>query len=370
MFALRPSCVARVCGAGIALLLAACSATSKTPVPAIELPPATDTLRAPFRDAAGAVWLGGARWAVVSEGSGVVGLVDFSARTVSPLGGRGSKELKNPFAVFTPGDSLGVSDWGLRRATLWSLDGKLGRAIPATPATRGALPRARDAAGHLYVAVPPRPGPDGSGSRDSAAIVRTTPDMSRGDTVARLAPLDITEVQSDAGRRFERRVFSGTDQWGALPDGSIWIARVYQNRVEWIDPSGKVTLGEPLPDRVLEVTRADRELFVRTFPPELRSTAEQLPYAAVKPAFESAFTGADGNVWLHKSRSVVDSTGNYHVVDRQGRLRREIRVRGYARILAAGPSSALGVEADSAGLRLLQFPVPPEAPLVSRGEHR
>jgi hypothetical protein len=339
-------------------------------VPTIELAPASDTLRAPFRDAAGAVWLSGQRWAVVSAGSGVVSIVDFAARGLSPLGGRDHKELKNPFAVYVAADTLGVSDWGLRRATLWALEGRFGRAIPATAATRGALPRARDAAGRFYVAIMPRPGPDGSGNRDSAAIVRTTPDMARADTVARLAPLDITEVQGDAGRRFERRVFSGTDQWGVLPDGSIWIARVYQNRVEWIDPSGKATRGESLPDRVLEVTRADRELFVRSFPPELRSTAEQLPYAAVKPPFESAFTGAEGTVWLHKSRSVADSTGRYQVVDRQGRLLREIRVPGYARILAAGPSSAFAVEADSAGLLLLQFAVPAEAPIVSRGGHR
>ncbi|HEU4588421.1 MAG TPA: hypothetical protein VFS11_07220 [Gemmatimonadales bacterium] len=370
MLSRSPSYLARVRGAGLALALAACSATPKTPVPTVALPPAADTLRAPFRDAAGAVWLGGQRWAVVSEGSGVVGIVDFAAHTVSPLGGRQSKELRNPFAVFAVADTLGVSDWGLRRVSLWTLDGKLARTVAATAATRGALPRARDAAGRFYVAVMPRPGPDGSGNRDSAAIVRTTPDLARADTVARLAPLDITEVQGEAGRRFERRVFSGTDQWGVLPDGSIWIARVYQNRVEWIDSSGKVTRGESLPDRVLEVTRADRELFVRTFPPELRSTAEQLPYAAVKPPFESAFTGADGVVWLHKSRSVADSAGRYQVVDRAGRLRREIRVPGYARILAAGPSSAFAVEADSAGLLLLQFAVPAEAPLVSRGDDR
>jgi hypothetical protein len=339
-------------------------------VPTIELAPATDSLHAPFRDAAGAVWLGGQRWAVVSAGSGVVGVVDFAAHGVSPLGGREPKELKNPFAVYVAADTLGVSDWGLRRVTLWTLDARFGRAISATPATRGALPRARDAAGRFYVAIMPRPGPDGSGNRDSAAIVRTTPDLARADTVARLAPLDITEVQGEAGRRFERRVFSGTDQWGVLPDGSIWIARVYQNRVEWIDPSGKVSRGESLPDRVLEVTRADRELFVRSFPPELRSTAEQLPYAAIKPPFESAFTSADGTVWLHKSRSVADSAGRYQVVDRQGRLRREIRVPGYARILAASASSALAVEADSTGLLLLQFRVPAEAPVASRGEHR
>jgi hypothetical protein len=355
----------RLGGAGL-VLLAACGAP-KPPVPTVRLAPPADTVMAPFRDAAGAVWLGGARWAVVSEGAGVVGIADFGARSVAPLGGRNSKELRNPFAVFPAGDSLGVSDWGLRRTTIWDSAGRLARAIPASAATRGALPRARDAAGHFYVQMPPRPGPDGSGNRDSAAVVRTAPDLSRPDTVVRLAPLDLTEVRSDGGRRFERRVFSGADAWGVAGDGAVWVARVNENRVEWHEPGGRVVRGEALPDRVLEVTRADRELFVRTFPPELRATAEQLPFAAIKPPFEAGFTGADGLVWLQKSRSVADSAGSYQIVDRSGRLRREISVPGYARILAAGPASALGVEADSEGLRLLQYMVPAGAPVASRG---
>jgi hypothetical protein len=59
--------------------------------------------------------------------------------------------------------------------------------------------------------------------------------------------------------------------------------------------------GDPLPDRVLEVTRYDRELFVRRFPAELRSTAEQLPFAPVKPPFEAGFTGPDGRGWWRRA---------------------------------------------------------------------
>ena len=83
-----------------------------------------------------------------------------------------------------------------------------------------------------------------------------------------------------------------------LPDGSVWVARVYQNRVDWIGPDGKTTRGAQLPDRILEVTRTDRELFVRRFPAELRTTVEQLPFAPVKPPFETAFAGPGGTVWL------------------------------------------------------------------------
>jgi hypothetical protein len=355
--------VARAGGVGVALLFAACG-PPKPAAPPLELASPPDTLEAPFRDAAAAVSLGVGRWAVVSEGSGIVAIVDFGARRIQPLGGAKTAELRNPFALFRAGDSLWVADWGLRRLSVWSLDGRFGRGVPAADVTRGALPRMRDASGRFYIQLLAPAGRDGGGNRDSAAVVRTPPDFSRVDTLARLAPLDIAEVQGDAGRRFERRVFSGADQWGVLADGSLWVARVYQNRVDWRDSAGRWRSGEPLADRVLEVTRADRELFVRTFPPELRNTAEQLPFAAVKPPFEAAFTSADGLVWLQKSRSPLDSAGSWHVVDRQGHLLREIRLRGPGRILAAAPGAALAIEPDSTGLRILQIVVPP---FVSQG---
>ena len=113
-----------------------------------------------------------------------------------------------------------------------------------------------------------------------------------------------------------------------------------------------------MPDRELEVTRYDRELFLRRFPPELRGTAEQLPFAAVKPPFESGLTGAGDEVWLEKSRAPVDSSRRYHVVDRAGRLREEIRVPGHGRIIAVAPGAVLVAEPARGGVRLLRFSLP------------
>jgi hypothetical protein len=199
-------------------------------------------------------------------------------------------------------------------------------------------------------------------------VLRVDPELSRFDSVARLAPLDIAEVVGDAGRRFERRVFSGADRWGVLPDGSLWVARVYNNRVDWRDSHGKWTRGEPLPDRVLEVTRYDRELFLRKFPRELRSTAQELPFAALKPPFEAGLTSPAGEVWLEKSRAPADSSRRYHVVDRRGRLTREVRIRGQGRILALGTGTALVEEPTPDGIRLIQVKLPSEiaGPVVSR----
>jgi hypothetical protein len=189
-------------------------------------------------------------------------------------------------------------------------------------------------------------------------VVRVDSAFTRTDTIARLAPLDIAEVQGEAGRRFERRVFSGTDQWGVLADGSLWVGRVYDNRVDWRSLEGKWTRGELLPDRVLEVTRYDRELFLRKFPPELRRTAQDLPFAAIKPPFEAGITSPDGDVWLEKSRAPADSSRRYHVVDRAGKLVEEVRMEGPGRILAVAVRSVLIAEPHREGFRLIRVSLP------------
>jgi len=106
------------------------------------------------------------------------------------------------------------------------------------------------------------------------------------------------------------------------------------------------------------VTRYDRELFLRRFPPELRVTAQQLPFAAVKPPFEAAWSAPDGEVWLERSRAPVDSSRGYQIVDRQGILRREVRVPGPGRLVAVGSDAVLVAEPARDGVRLLRFTVP------------
>jgi len=344
--------------AAAALMVSAACGEKRPPVPVATLEGATDSLLTDIGEVTTGTWLTDGRWAVLAPAAEAVALAEPSSDSVTPLGGGSTRELKSPATLFRLGDTLYVGDWGLRRTSRWTLDGRFVGAVPSTETVRGALPRAADRNGWFYFELAPNPGPDGQGNRDSAAVARTRPGSPRVDTLARLTPLDIAEVTGAAGRRFERRVFSGNDVWGVLPDGSLWVARVFENRVDWRDPSGNWTKGEPLPDRVLEVTRYDRELFIRRFPPELRATAQQLPFAAVKPPFEAGFTSPGGEVWLEKSRAPVDSSRGYHVVDRRGRLRGEVRLPGTGRIVAVGRDAVLAAEPSRAGERLIRFPLP------------
>ena len=346
----------------VALIATACG-PSRSKAPIVVLPPGTNPLVSPVGEATDGVWLGGERWAIIAPQDKAVSLVDFSSRTIGPFGGaRGAREYQQPFHIFRTGDSVAIADWQMRRTTLWSLDGKMLGVIPAVDALRGALPRARDGAGRWYFELRPLPGPDGSGNRDSAFVVRTQADFSGADTVIRLAPLDVAEVISEGRRRFERRLLSGQDRWGVLPDGSLWVARVQQNRVDWVGNNQAVHRGPELPDKVYPVSEPDRELFLRRFPEELRATAEQIPFAAIKPPFEAALTTPAGQIWLVKSRAVGDSLRSNQVVGRDGRLVREVRHYGHGRVLAVSPTAVLLAEPFEGGIRLFQIALPQAAP--------
>lgn len=322
---------------------------------AVVLP--ADTLVVPVEALTSGLWLGGDRWAVLSAETGTVWRADFTAGTLVPLGSGADRAIRGATAIFRQADTLFVTDWALGRVTAWGPDGTLLRVAVTRETAGAALPVARDAAGQFFAERAPDPRRDGSGNRDSAAVTRL-----RGtalDTVGRLAPLDMTAFSSNTGERFERRLLSGQDRWGVLPDGSLWIARVSHNRVDWTDAKGQRREGQLLPDKVLEVTQVDRELYLRQFPAELRPQAEALPFAAIKPPFDAAFAGSDGLVWLQKSRFALDTTGVYHVVDREGRFARNLRLLSRGRVLAEGDGRLLVAERVATGVRLARIPLPP-----------
>ncbi|MBM4187993.1 MAG: hypothetical protein FJ206_11865 [Gemmatimonadetes bacterium] len=331
-------------------------------VPAEPLPDGADTLVVGWAQIPEAAWLGGQRWVLVGADHDVVAVADFGAKTVQPLGGAKNPEIGKPYGVFTIGDTAFVADWGKSRLSIWTGAGQLVGSVPAPAGTRGILPKGRDAAGQYYFEIPPIAGPDGSGLRDSSLLIRSNSTLTEFDTIAGLAPFDVAEITEQRGKRFERMIFSGNDWWGVRPDGMLWIARVRRNEVSHF-VGGKEKRGERLPDPVLDVTRADREQYVNTFPEELRPMAEKLPFAPFKANFERGFGTPEGLIWLRKSKAAVDSVRRYQVVDTEGRLRRVFTAVGAGVIVAASAESALWAEQFRGGVRLmeLRLPAPPAA---------
>lgn len=351
----------RAFGAAAMLSALAACRDSSPPVTVEPLVATGDTVIAPHGEITDAAWLSDGRWVLIAPQDRAVSIAVVARRKLGRFGGARAREVEQPFHLFRSGDSIYIADWLRRRLTAWSLDGGYGGALPAADGLRGALPRSRDDAGRWYFEVRPAPGRDGRGNLDSAVIIRGGGDPSVADTVGRLGPFDLAEIVSNGQRRLERRLLSGHDRWGVLLDGTLWIARVTENRVDWRDPTGRVTRGVSLPDRVLPITQSDRDIFLARFEPALRSTAAQIPFAAIKPPFEGALNDPDGQVWLVKSRAVGDTLRDYQVIDRRGRLSRMLNHPGLGRILAIGGGYALVGEPFADGVRLLLFRIPAPA---------
>ncbi len=348
------------------LLAVGCSGPTEQELVEFEIGTPADTILTRYINVPVAAWLRDFRWVIVAGELSEAALVGFDGTGLQVLGGTGEAELRGPFAVYRWGDTAWVADWAARRVTGWSADGQFVGSVMPPDLFRGTLPRARDAAGQHYFEIAPIQGPSGRGSRDSASLVRAAPDWSRVDTVARLSPLDVAEVNDEKGRRFERRIFSGTDAWGAFPDGTLWLARVYPNRIDRVAPSGQLSKGPALPDRIMEVSRLDRIHWLSEFPEELRGTAERLPVALVKPPFTNGFAGPDETIWLEKSRAAVDSTRSYHVHDREGKLLYATVLHGrQARVIAVGEGVLLVAEQYRDGVRLMQVRRPSPRGAVS-----
>ena len=319
----------------------------------IHLAAARDTVLAPYNEITDAAWLTDDRWVLIAPNEPAVVVVDFASGTVSPFGDPAA--FNQPFSIFRFGDSLYIGDWARAQLTVWSLDGRLLDSVPASAAVAGHLPRGRDGEGRFYVQSNPSPGPDGRGLLDSSYVVRGPADFATIDTVAQLAPRDVVEVNGATGRRFEPRLLSGTDLWGAESDGSVWVARVDQNRVQWVRPEGSKVKGSGLPDPVLTVEEGDRRLFLNEFPEELRSNAAEIPFAIIKPPFTGAMTAPDGHVWLRKTAAYTDTTRTVQNVDRDGRLAAHYSFPGYGQLMAAGRERILVVETWKQGVRLLRY---------------
>ena len=340
------------------LCLAACGGEPPAPPPVVRAA-AVDTLIAPVVHISDAIVRSDGSWVLLGIEEGAVLVVDFEADTVLPHPGITAEEVPGANALMSAGDTLLVSDWGLRRVTSWLPDGRRVDAVPIPATARGAAPRARDAAGQWYFELAPSPGSNGQGLRDSSALVRADPLLTTFDTVAHLSPPDIVEVfREGSPPRLEPAALGGRDKWGVLNDGTIWIASFIRNQVRWLPADGSEVIMSPLlPDPVLVVSQMDREIFVRRFPEELQAEARTTRFAAVKPPFERAFAGTGRSAWLFKTAPALDSIRTLHWADSTG-LVMVVEVPSYGTALGVSSEHILMGEDFPGGIRLIRFELP------------
>jgi hypothetical protein len=232
------------------------------------------------------------------------------------------------------GDTVALVDFGAIRTTLWSEAGRPLGVLPIKPVGGNTPVLLYDTIGHGYKidyqSVLGGAEPGTTVRPDSIPVLRFTLRGGAVDTVARLAGPEYGDATFGEQVQQAAKVFAPNDFFGVLPDGTAWIARGRENRVDWRSPDGGWTRGQTHAYTRMPVTQADKDRVLS----QVREHGKQFgmpqdlpiayPFAETKPPFELALGRPNGEVWLQRPRSQEDSALIYDVFNRKGVWEREV----------------------------------------------
>jgi hypothetical protein len=249
------------------------------------------------------------------------------------------------------GDTIALVDFSGLRTTLWSEAGKPLGVLPIAQVAGDAPVLVYDTVGHGYKvdyqAVIGGGEPGKIVRPDSIAVLRIGLRTGKVDTVAKLASPLYGDAVFGEETQEAAIVFAPNDFFGVLPDGSAWLARGRQNRVDWRAPNGTWTRGAPHEYTKVPVTQADRDRVLAQvrehgkqfgMPQEL---AIKYPFADTKPPFDFALGRPNGEVWLQRPRPQEDSPLVYDVYNRKGAWQRSVEFPKGASLAGFGSGGAI-----------------------------
>ena len=300
---------------------------------------------------------------VVAVSGGTLVRLDFEAGTVDSLGrsGQGPGEYEAIGHPFLRGGVLwGVDQWQ-QRLVSWSLEGTPG-AVVTFPVVIVASPFDVDTLGRIYYEQASTTGfvvtgqeVDSTRSPDSTWVFRFTPPDTKRDTVARLFEVGWEALRlAGGGVARLRRDYASADQWGVLADGTLWIARGQQNRVDRRAPDGTWTIGVPRPWTPVTTVEADRRYF-RARPGSAGiSDSVARPMSDTKGPFSEAIAAPDGAVWTRIQQSAGHDIERYAVFPVNGSSTRTVTLGPGLSVVGISAQWVYAAEEDEVGLHTLR----------------
>jgi hypothetical protein len=182
---------------------------------------------------------------------------------------------------------------------------------------------------------------------DSIPVLRIGLRGGSADTVAHLASPEYGDAVFGEEVQQAAKVFAPNDFFGVLPDGTAWVARAREGRVDWRSPDGKWLLGQAHKFAKVPVTEADKSRVLA----QVREQGKQFgmpqdlhivyPFADTKPSFDFAMSRPSGEVWLQQPRKDEKSALTYAVFDRKGRWQRDVKFPQDASLAGFGANGAV-----------------------------
>ena len=280
------------------------------------------------------------------------GALDTLGRRVEALSADSSPgEYRFPgWVARLAGDTIALVDFAAVRTTLWNRKGEPLRVLRLQPVAGTAPVLAYDTVGHGYkidyqTMLYTEPG--SSHRPDSVPVLRIDLHGGGVDTVANLAAPAFGRAKFGEQVQEAATVFAPNDFFGVLANGSAWVARGKENRVDWRSPDGAWSRGASRKFAALPVTQADRERVLAQVRQQGKqygmpqTLAIEYPFAATKPPFDFALGRPNGEVWLQRPRAAETEPLVYDVYDREGAWRRQVTFPAGAALAGFGESGAI-----------------------------
>jgi hypothetical protein len=249
------------------------------------------------------------------------------------------------------GDTIALVDFSAVRTTLWSEAGRPVGILPIKEVAGQTPVLLYDTLGAGYKidyqAILGGGEPGRAIRPDSIPVLRIM--LARGsvDTIARLAAPEYGDAVFGEEVQQAAKVFAPNDFFGVLPDGTAWVARARENRVDWRSRDGKWVRGEPHIFTKMPVTEADKARVLA----QVREQGKQFgmpqglnivyPFAETKPPFDFAMGHPSGEVWLQRPRKDERAALVYDVFDRKGSWSREVVLPQNASLSGFGAKGAV-----------------------------
>jgi hypothetical protein len=260
-------------------------------------------------------------------------------------------EYKFPgWVALLGGHTVALVDFSALRTTLWSRQGQPLRVMPIAPVAGTAPVLVYDTLGYGYkidyqTMLAPEPGQ--ARRPDSVSVLRIKLDGGKVDTVARLATPEFGEATFGEQKQQAAKVFAPNDFFGVLANGTAWVARGRDNRVDWRRPDGAWSRGKSRKYTGQPVTQADKDRVLA----QVREQGKQYgmpqdlpiqyPFAQTKPPFDFALGRPNGEVWLQRPRAQEDAPLVYDVHNQRGAWQREVAFPAGASLAGFGESGAI-----------------------------
>ena len=265
--------------------------------------------------------------------SGKVDTIGSRVDSLSKSGSIGKYRFPG-WTAHLAGDTVALVDFSAIRTTLWSEAGRPLGVLPIKEVAGKTPVLLYDTVGHGYKidyqAVVGGGEPGRILRPDSIPVLRLTVKGGAVDTVALLAGPEYGDATFGEQVQQAAKVFAPNDFFGVLPDGTAWIARGRENRVDWRSPDGRWTRGQTHGYSRIPVTQADKDRVLAQvrehgkqfgMPQDLRIV---YPFADNKPPFDFALGRPNGEVWLQRPQSREGAALIYDVFNRKGVWEREV----------------------------------------------